>query len=185
MEYSEVDIRLNKLEPYTEILIAKLDEINFESYSEAENGIKAYVQTQKLDLDALFKEDPIDPYKIAKDLRGVFQEDKPGEKMYYGLNKQTKLDLQELLYKVVGKDASGQIPSKFDKENENNKEKQYLADNENIEFQGTSAGGTVELSSKRNIKNASKIADELYNRFNEEDRSLKDKQYIKNLLDWY
>ncbi len=53
MEYSEVDIRLNKLEPYTDILIAKLDEINFESYSEDENGIKAYVQTQKLDLDAL------------------------------------------------------------------------------------------------------------------------------------
>ena len=51
------------------------------------------------------------------------------------------------------------------KENENNKEKQYLADNQNIEYQGTSAGGTIELSSKRNIKNASKIADELYNRF--------------------
>ena len=53
MEYSEIDIRLNKLEPYAEILIAKLDEINFESYSEDEYGVKGYVQTQKLDLDAL------------------------------------------------------------------------------------------------------------------------------------
>ena len=42
-----------------------------------------------------------------------------------------------------------------------------------------------ELPSKKNIKNASKIADELYSRFNEEDRSLKDKLHIKNLLDWY
>jgi len=53
MEYSEIDIRLNKLEPYAEILIAKLDEINFESYSECEYGVKGYVQTHKLDLDAL------------------------------------------------------------------------------------------------------------------------------------
>ena len=71
------------------------------------------------------------------------------------------------------------------KENNNNKEKEYLADNQNTEYQGTAAGGTIELSSKKNIKNASKIAEELYSRFNEEDRSLKDKQYIKNLLDWY
>ena len=42
-----------------------------------------------------------------------------------------------------------------------------------------------EEASKKNIKNASKIAEELYNRFNEEDRSLKDKKHIKNLLDWY
>ena len=50
---------------------------------------------------------------------------------------------------------------------------------------GTSAGGIIELPSKKRIKNASKIVNELYNRYNEEDRSLKDKQYIKNLLDWY
>ncbi len=71
------------------------------------------------------------------------------------------------------------------KENQNNKEKEYLSDNQNIEYQGTSAGGTIELSSKKRIKNASKIAEELYYRYNEEDRSLKDKQHIKNLLDWY
>ena len=59
MEYSEIDIRLNKLEPYAEILIAKLDEINFESYSEDEYGVKGYVQTQKLDLDALVEFDQI------------------------------------------------------------------------------------------------------------------------------
>ena len=48
MEYSEVDIRLNQINPYTEILIAKLDEIKFESYLEHENGLKAYVPTHVL-----------------------------------------------------------------------------------------------------------------------------------------
>ena len=38
------------------------------------------------------------------------------------------------------------------KENDNNKEKEYLADNQNIEYQGTSAGGTIELPSKKRIK---------------------------------
>ena len=71
------------------------------------------------------------------------------------------------------------------KEDKNNKEKEYLADNQNIEYQGTSAGGTIELPNKKRIKNASKIADELYNRYNEEERSLKDKKHIENLLDWY
>ena len=79
---------------------------------------------------------------------------------------------------------SPEIADKGNK-NDNNEKKEYLADNQNIEYQGTSAGGTIELPSKKSIKNASKIADELYKRFNEEDRSLKDKQYIKNLLDWY
>ncbi len=95
--------------------------------------------------------------------------------------------IQRSINKINSKEYMSKSPefAEKGKENENNKEKQYLADNQNIEYQGTSAGGTVELSSKRNIKNASKIADELYSRFNEEGRSLKDKKYIKNLLDWY
>ena len=97
----------------------------------------------------------------------------------------------EMIQRSINKINSKEFMSKSTefadkgKENINNKEKEFLADNQNIEYQGTSAGGTIELSSKKNIKNASKIADELYNRFNEEDRSLKDKEYIKNLLDWY
>ena len=95
--------------------------------------------------------------------------------------------IQRSINKINSKEFMSKSPEFADKgkENKNNKEKEYLADNQNIEYQGTSAGGTIELSSNKNIKNASKIADELYNRFNEEDRSLKDKEYIKNLLDWY
>ncbi len=95
--------------------------------------------------------------------------------------------IQRSINKINSKEYMSKSPEFADKgkEDDNNKEKEYLADNQNIEYQGTSAGGTIELSSKKKIKKASKIADELYNRFNEEDRSLKDKKYIKNLLDWY
>ncbi len=95
--------------------------------------------------------------------------------------------IQRSINKINSKEYMSKSPEFADKgkENNNNKEKEYLAENQNIEYQGTSAGGTIELSSKKNIKNASKIAEELYSRFNEEDRSLKDKEYIKNLLDWY
>ena len=49
MEYTEVDIRLKEVVPFADILVARLNEIEFESYSEDENGIKAYVKTQLLD----------------------------------------------------------------------------------------------------------------------------------------
>jgi len=52
MEYTEFDIRLNELNPYADILVARLNEIEFESYSEVEGGIRAYVQTKLLDTDA-------------------------------------------------------------------------------------------------------------------------------------
>jgi ribosomal protein L11 methyltransferase len=45
MEYTEVDIKLNPVVPFADILVAKLNEIEFESYNEYENGVKAYVQT--------------------------------------------------------------------------------------------------------------------------------------------
>ena len=95
--------------------------------------------------------------------------------------------IQRSINKINSKDYMSQSPQFADKgkENDNNKEKEYLADNQNIEYQGTSAGGTIKLPSKKLIKNASKIADELYERYNEEKRSLKDKEYIKKLLDWY
>ena len=49
MEYTEIDIRLNPVVPFADILVARLNEIEFESYSEDETGVKAYVQTHLLD----------------------------------------------------------------------------------------------------------------------------------------
>lgn len=49
MEYTEIDIRLNPVVPFADILVARLNEIEFESYCEDENGVKAYVQTHLLD----------------------------------------------------------------------------------------------------------------------------------------
>jgi hypothetical protein len=66
-----------------------------------------------------------------------------------------------------------------------NNDKEYLADNESIEYQGSSAGGKLELLNNKKIKSASKIANELYKRYNQENRSISDKDHIKNLLDWY
>ena len=53
MEYTELDIRLNQMDPYAEILIARLNEINFESYAEDDNGLKAYVPTKLFNSIAL------------------------------------------------------------------------------------------------------------------------------------
>jgi len=49
MEYTEIDIRLNPVVPFADILVARFNEIDFESYIEDENGVKAYVQTHLLD----------------------------------------------------------------------------------------------------------------------------------------
>ena len=49
MEYTEIDIRLNPVVPFADILVARLNEIEFESYCEDETGVKAYVQTHLLD----------------------------------------------------------------------------------------------------------------------------------------
>ena len=53
MEYTEVDIKLNPVVPFADILLAKLNEIEFESYNEDENGVKAYVQTHLLNETAV------------------------------------------------------------------------------------------------------------------------------------
>mgnify|MGYP001197451909 CR=1 FL=1 len=53
MEYIEVDIRLKEVNTYSEILIARLNEIEFESFYEYDYGLKGYVQTQLLDKDKL------------------------------------------------------------------------------------------------------------------------------------
>jgi len=53
MEYTEVDIRLKSVNPFADIIVARLNEIDFESYAEDENGIKAYVQTLLLNENAV------------------------------------------------------------------------------------------------------------------------------------
>ena len=53
MEYTEIDIRLKPVMPFADILVARLNEINFESYCEDETGVKAYVQTHLLDENAV------------------------------------------------------------------------------------------------------------------------------------
>lgn len=44
MNYIEYDFKINPLEPATEILIAELGEVGFESFVEHEAGVKAYIQ---------------------------------------------------------------------------------------------------------------------------------------------
>ena len=53
MEYTELDIRVNPVVPFADILVARLNEIEFESYNEDESGVKAYVQTHLLEENAV------------------------------------------------------------------------------------------------------------------------------------
>ena len=53
------------------------------------------------------------------------------------------------------------------------------------EYQGPSSGGNLDLPDTVKVQEAQKIVRELYGRYNEKERSAKDKRYIKNLLDWY
>ena len=53
MEYTEIDIRLDIVVPFADILVARLNEIDFESYCEDEAGVKAYVKTNLLNENAL------------------------------------------------------------------------------------------------------------------------------------
>lgn len=49
MKYIEVDIKLEKIIPFSEILIAKLNEIGYDSYEENKLGVKAYIETKIFD----------------------------------------------------------------------------------------------------------------------------------------
>ena len=53
MEYTEIDSRLDTVVPFADILVARLNEIDFESYCEDEAGVKAYVKTNLLNENAL------------------------------------------------------------------------------------------------------------------------------------
>ena len=45
--------RLKDIDPFAEILVARFNEIEIESYSEDENGIKAYAPTKLFNKDAV------------------------------------------------------------------------------------------------------------------------------------
>ena len=49
MQYTEVDITLEKIVPFSEIIIAKLDVLKFDTFQEHDNGLKCYIQTNLLD----------------------------------------------------------------------------------------------------------------------------------------
>ena len=49
MKYTEVDIKLEKIIPFSEIIIAKLNEIGYDSYEENNLGVKAYIETKIFD----------------------------------------------------------------------------------------------------------------------------------------
>ena len=44
MNYIQVDIKLSEKKPYSDIIAAKLNEIEFESYQETDSGLQAYIQ---------------------------------------------------------------------------------------------------------------------------------------------
>ncbi|MEC6996760.1 MAG: DUF4175 family protein [Pseudomonadota bacterium] len=61
-----------------------------------------------------------------------------------------------------------------------------FSENKNdLEYQGTSLGGKLEIPQSIEVHKAKKIAQELYKRYNQEDRSDNEKKYIKSLLDWF
>ena len=49
MQYIEIDIRLEDVVPFSEIIIAKLDLLNFETFYEYEEGVKCYIQSNLFD----------------------------------------------------------------------------------------------------------------------------------------
>jgi len=53
MNYIEIDISLSEKSPFADIITAKLNEIEFESYQETEYGLQAYIQQKLFNEDLL------------------------------------------------------------------------------------------------------------------------------------
>ena len=51
MEYTELDIRLKDPNPFSEIIIARLNDIDFETFLEDDNGIKCYIKSESFNED--------------------------------------------------------------------------------------------------------------------------------------
>ena len=49
MQYTELDIKLDQIVPFSEIIITKLDQINFEAFQEYDEGVKCYINSEELD----------------------------------------------------------------------------------------------------------------------------------------
>ena len=56
---------------------------------------------------------------------------------------------------------------------------------ENMNYSGTLSGGILDISKSNRVRKSKIIADELYSRYNQKSRNIDEKQYIKDLLDWY
>ena len=44
MDYIEISFTLSEKNPFSDIVVAKLNELEFESYVESDNGVDAYIQ---------------------------------------------------------------------------------------------------------------------------------------------
>ena len=95
--------------------------------------------------------------------------------------------LQRAMNKMRYSDNLSENPSYKDDDNDfsNDNQNSFSKAYNDLEYQGTSLGGRIEIPENQKIQKAKQIAKELYNRYNENDRSVEDKIYIKNLLDWY
>ncbi len=83
------------------------------------------------------------------------------------------------------KNLAQDIPETNREDWANRNEQNFINPIDSPEYQGTSSGGNLEIPENTKVQKAQKIARELYGRYNEKERSAKDKRYIKNLLDWY
>ena len=55
MQYTEVDIKIREVDPFTEIIIAKLNLIDYETFYENENGVKCYIKSQNFNKEKLLE----------------------------------------------------------------------------------------------------------------------------------
>ena len=62
MEYIEVDIEIEKSEVFSDIVVARLNEIEFETFLENDNGVRCYIQAKLFDKKKL----DIELYKIKQ-----------------------------------------------------------------------------------------------------------------------
>ena len=49
MEYIEVDIEIEKSEVFSDIVVARLNEIEFETFLENDNGVRCYIKAKLFD----------------------------------------------------------------------------------------------------------------------------------------
>ena len=72
MKYQEVDILISNQSPFREIIVAKFNEVGFESFSEDEHNLKAYIQEDKL---------------VLKDVEGILNSIKKLTNISYKIKK--------------------------------------------------------------------------------------------------